>query len=520
MSDPFADTGPDDLTAALKELGEACPGYEKAEQYADGPVEEVFVSQKLRWVMRESGVNFQEILGDVVVDAVANRLKIVTVISDDENVATAIQALDTAAKLPLLRPEVNRNALKFGDFYLWAWLRPDGSLQVVPVDPRNARLLYLPDDPMVPWLAVRRWITNDKHVRVDLAYADRLESYISAKADPNARATVDFQPYVVAGNETHEVSHTFGRPPLYHFSTGLPGDYGTPEHKPFYATQDILLKLALGHMAAVDYTAIPQRYAILNAGRDTTDVEDQDDTRFWDTHVGNDPALRTRTREDKAAFKAQPGSLWISEAVKQYGQFDPADPAAFIDPAVHHLKIGATTCATPLHYFDGVSGSLPSGESLKVALEPLIAKSTARRNVLDDAWVTFYVSVLAVLGFANAAVDIRWAPIEPTSESETWTVARQKQDAGVPEDVTLAEAGYDEETVDKWTDDRSAGLPARLAALVQVGEFLASAATAVAAGAVDQATVNSILASLVGPMASDAAPEDADVDDQPDADAA
>lgn len=498
MSDPAQDPT-DDLTTALKELRDTAPEYVKAEQYADGPVEEVFVSQKIRWVMRNSGVTFQELLGDVVIDAVANRLKIMAVLSDDERVADAITMLDKTAKLKLLRPEVNRKTLTFGDYYLWAWLRPDGSLQVVPVDPRNARLFYEPDDPTVPRLAVRRWQTPDKHVRVDLAYPDRLESYVSAKADPNAKAAQDFLPYVVEGNQTHSVPHSFGRPPLFHFSTGLPGDYGTAEHAPFMATQDILLKLTLGHMSAVDYTSIPQRYALLNEGRDSSDVEDQDDTRWWDTHDAIDPELRTHTREDKAAFKAQPGGLWISAAVKEFGQFDPADPAGFLSPAEFHLKIGAAASSTPLHLFD-MTGDAPSGESLKVAMEPLIAKTSARRDVLDDAWVTFYVCVLAVLGFPNAQIDIRWAPVEPTSESETWSVARAKQDAGVPVDVTLHEGGYDEATVDAWQQEAAAGLPQRLAQLVQVGEFLASAATAVAGGAVTQDQVSAILTSIVGPL--------------------
>lgn len=489
----------DDLTAALTELREACPGYDKAQQYADGPIEEVFVSPKLRRIMKDSGINFQEVLGDVVIDAVANRLKIVTVLSEDENVSAAITVLDKAAKLALLRPEVNRNTLKFGDYYLWSWQRPDGSLQVVPVDPRNARLFYEPDDPMTPRYGIRRWITADKHVRVDLAYADRLDSYISAKADPNAKAAGDFAPYVVEGNESNSVRHPFGRPPLFHFSTTMPGEYGTPEHAAFYATQDILLKLALGHMAAVDFTAIPQRYAILIAGRNTADLEDQDAAVWHDQHDALDPAQRTRSREATANFKAQPGGLWSSDVVKEFGQFEPADPAGFLDPAEFHLKIGAAATSTPLHLFDQ-QGQVPSGESLKVAMEPLLAKAGARLAVLDDGWITWYVAVLAVLGFAGASVDIRWAPVEPTSESETWTVAGQKQANGVPVDVTLTEAGYDAETVESWAQERTSGLPERLVMLGQVGDFLASAATAVAGGAITQERVDAILTTIVGPL--------------------
>lgn len=498
-----------DLADALQELSLAQPAYDKAEQYADGPIEEVFVSAKLRNVMRLSGVNFQEVLGDVVINAVANRLRITAVLSPDEQVTQAIATLDRQARMRLMRPEVNRLTLKFGDYYLMAWERKDGSIQVIQLDPRTARLFYDPDDPMVPLYGIRKWMTADKHIRVELLYNDRCESYISAKADPRAKTPQEFQPYVVPGNTDHIVQHDFGRPPLFHFSTTLPGEYGKPEHEPFYATQDILLKLVIGHMAAVDYTAIPQRYALLEAGVASTEAEDQDDAAYWDTHRAMDPALRTHQREHKSSLQARPGSIWMQRGIKEFGQFDPAPPAGFLDPAVHHLKIGATACATPLHYFDGVSGSLPSGESLRVAMEPLLAKCHDRLGVLDDAWITFYDCVLGVMGFPNPAVDLRWAPVEPTSESDTWSVARQKQDAGVPGDITLVEAGYDEETVEQWQRDNTASLPARVALLDQLGNFFAAMGTAMAAGAVQPDQIESIYQQVMGDLGA----ASGDVDD-------
>jgi hypothetical protein len=490
----------DDLGDALTELAAATPGYDKAEQYADGPIDEVFVSSKLRQVMRLSGVNFQEIMGDVVINAVANRLNITAVLSSDQATSDAIAEFDKSAKMSLLRPEVNRLTLKFGDYYLYAWQRPDGSIRVVNLDARTARLFYDEDDPMMPSYGVRKWARRDKFIRVDLLYPDRVESYISAKADARARVAGDFVPYTVPGNNDHIAKHDFGRPPLFHFSTTIPGEYGKPEHEPFYATQDILLKLTLGHMAAVDYTAIPQRYAIMESGVATTEAEDQDDAAYWETHRAMDPALRTHERERKSSLKAQPGSLWLQRGIKQFGQFDPADPEAFISPEVHHLKKGATTTSTPLHYFDALSGTLPSGESLKVAMEPLISKTGARKDVLDDAWETFYTTILGVMGHKDAQVDVRWAPIEPTSETDTWNVVRAKQENGVPTDVTLTEAGYDAETVEQWEADNDANLPARVALLDQVGAYWASISTAVAAQAMTAEQAATIYQQVMGDL--------------------
>jgi hypothetical protein len=250
----------------------------------------------------------------------------------------------------------------------------------------------------------------------------------------------------------------------------------------------------------VDYTAIPQRYALLEAGVASTEAEDQDDAAYWGTHDATPPGLRTHERERKSSLQARPGSLWMQRGIKAFGQFESADPAGFLDPALHHLKMGATATSTPLHYFDGIAGSLPSGESLKVAMEPLIAKSRARLAVLDDAWLTFYDSVLAVMGHVDAQVDLRWAPVEPTSETDTWTIVRQKQENGVPQDVTLTEAGYDSETVEQWEQDNSSNLPARVALLDQVGNYFAAMATAVAAGAVTAEQADLIYRQVMGDL--------------------
>lgn len=498
-----------DLDDAIQGLDAACPGYDKAEQYADGPIKEVFVSRKIKRILAYSGINFQEVLGCVIVDAVADALKITAVLGDSEPATEAITALDTGNAMQLVRRQVNQLTTKLGDYYLKAWRQQDGSMQVVMVDPRCARVFYGQDDPMTPSYGIHRWDIAGGQIRIDLFYTDRVESYISkvslaARAGRAAKRVLgkaitgaDFEPYTVPGNDSNEVEHDFGRPPLFHFSTDLPGEYGSPEHKPFYGTQDILLKLALSHVTNIDFLTLPQRWAILAEGTDTTEAEDVDDAEFA---FRDDPSQRVRQREATANVKSEPGSLWLQRGIKQFGQFEPAAASGFIEPAEFHLKIGATACRTPLHYFDGLGGGLPSGESLKVAMEPLVTKRGERRDTLDHHWRTFYLAVLKVLGLPEATVDIRWCPVESTSEAATWSVAKQKQDAGVPADQTLVETGYDKEVVDGWREAKESGLPERIVLLGQVGDFLASAATAVAGGSATPEQIGAILTALVGPV--------------------
>lgn len=481
-----------DLDAALQAMRKAEPKYRKAEQYSDGPIEHVFVPPKMRRIMAETGVDFQELLGDTVIDAVADGLDITAILGGDDATNAVIATLDTANAMTLVRPQVNRLTLKYGDYLLKAWVRDDGSLQVVMVDPRQARLFYDPEDPMTPTDGVHRWITADGHVRVDMLYSDRVESFISAKADRNAKRAADFVPYTVGGNESNVIEHEFGRPPLFHFSTDLPGEYGCPEHATFYATQDLLIKNTLALVTALDFAATPQRWAILENGVDTTEAEDQDDEFARFENEGGAQPRRT-SHESVSSLKANAGSVWFQRGIKAFGQFAATDPSVFIEPAEFHLKMGATASRTPLHYFE-TSGEQPSGESRKVAMEPLISKRRARRDTLDHGWVTFYTSVLRVLGLPNATVELRWAPVEPIDEAEVWANAKAKQDAGVPVDVTLIEAGYDKETVEGWAGDTVGNLDD----LVKIGEFLASSATAVAAGAATAEQISAILAKVTG----------------------
>lgn len=489
-----------DLAYALQETARTTRAYDKRQAYADGPVREIFVSHKIRRIMRRSGVNFQELLGDVVIDAVADRLHITTVQADDDNATAAITATDKANALNLVRPQLNRLTLKMGDYYLFAWPRETGGLRIVMVDPRQARLFYEPDDPMTPRYGIRWWVRPDKHKRVDLLYRDRVESYVTKEPGVHATAASQFEPYTVPGNSSHEAPHDFDRPPLFHFSTDLPGEYGCAEHERFMATQDILIKLTLSHMSAVDYTAIPQRYAIMDADSDTTEAEDQDDTLYRYTNDGFDPDERVHQMEGVSSLRSEPGELWYQKGIKQYGEFPPAPPNSFLEPAVHHLKIGATASATPLWYFEGFGSQPAAGVALRSGMEPLLSKTRARRDTLDHSWCVFYGAMLRVLGFPDAEVTLTWAPVEPKDEQETWTVAGLKQDRGVPVDVTLKEGGYDGAVVDGWQRQQAMALPQRIELLGQVGDFLASAATAVAGGSAAPEQIAEILAKVIGPL--------------------
>jgi hypothetical protein len=494
-----------DLGEALDAMEYSDSGYCKAKAYSDGPVEEVFTSRRVRRLLRDSGVSFQTLLGDVVIDAVANKLRIESITSDSDARTALLAAVDEANSMALVRPAVMRRALQLGDSYLWAWPVFDDAGEPVPgrvlisvFGPREMRVLYDEDEPGTPRLAIQKWTTKTtagKRVRVDLIYPDRIEHYIS-QGDRASKAG-DFVPYATEDRDAVE-DNPYGFP-VYHFhGTGLPGEYGTPEHKSFYGTQAKLLKLEIGDMAGIDFATLPQRVALRDAGVKASSPDDLDEDEFAVSPDGR--RTTSPTGDDRTAkLSSEPGSLWDLVGYKDVKQLEPPSAAVFLDRRAAYLREGAVASSTPLHAFDR-TGQIPSGEALKTANEPLDAKSGARKTSFDSTWRRFYAFVLKLLGEDDAPVSLAWAPIESTDVTTKLAQAKQKQELGVPLDQSLTEISYKAEDVARWLEDGDGGLTVRVELLAKLGDAVASFSTAVAAGLLDQSVVQAVITKAIGDL--------------------
>ena len=500
-----------DLADALKSLSEACPAYNKARAYAHGPINEVFASPRLKRILKNKQVSFQDVLGDVVIGAVADKLEITAITTDNEQATEALEAQDLRNKMALLRPHVMRKALEYGDSYLLVWpaREADGTagdaVDISYHDPRTMRVLYDPENTMKPRLAIQKWATEDKLVRVNLYYppADedaggedgraRIERFVSKQRGGRASAENDFEPFRGEGEEPEEY-HDFGFP-VFHFTTTMPGEYGVPEHKPFYPTQDKINKLTVAHMAGVDYYSIPQRWALLEPDFNSSEASQLNEDEFSISPDGE--RTEFKDGQGKSNFSAEPGVVWYQRGVKGFGQFDTADPKAFLDPQQFYLNRGVYATSTPIHLFPG-GGDFPSGKSLRTANAPLDKKTGARLLSFDSTWDGVYGHVLSLLGFTDVVLTIRWAPIQTIDEDEKVELAQQKQQAGVPAEQTLKEdLGYDGDTVDQWMADGEALVPQRVELLNQVASAVSSLVPAETAGVLSAGSVQALFDMIV-----------------------
>lgn len=524
-----------DLDEALSQMKSAAGAYEKAERYYDGDTPEIFASIRVRRMLARWGMNFDFNFAATPVNAVAERLKVTSVTSEDDSLNPVLQKLMDDNMFALQGSNVMRKASTFGDAYVLVWPEIEdgeqtGNINIFYQDPRLVRVFYRDDNPLKVKFAIKRWQVgkglpkttraqmalnrpaDQPPIRVDLYYPDRIERYVSKKGTKGTEVD-DFVPY--QGDEDDDgdtdwvggpvLPNPYGVVPMFHFKTDA-DDYGQPEHKGFYAIQDMIHKLINNFAVVIDYQSFPQRVALMMDGSDSTEPAAVDEGYFAIDYE-QEGVTYPLAGEAQSQMSADPASIWYLQGIKSIQTLDPADPTSFTGPVNDLITWGATITTTPLNRFSP-GGNPASGESLKITDAPFVEKIDTRKLSYGATWKSVFEFALLCLGYTDPVVSISWAPSASSDNLADWQVAKAKQDGGVPVSQTLAENGYPQDKIADWMAKGQADLPQRLSNLVTVGEFLASAATAVAAGAIDTGTVSSILTSIMGDLGDTTEPAD------------
>lgn len=447
-----------DLMQAVDELDAAQKPYHKAKTYFEGTQEEVFASVKLRRALRKTGVAWRINLTRTVVTSVLNRLEINSVSCEDEQVQTYLDELTETNDFAAESDDVHQWGLVYGDAYVIVWPDDEGNVEIAYNSPRTTRVFYDPENPKRKKFASKVWETNDEKVRVNLYFPDRIEKYISRGKKP--KSANEFERYndLFDADESGDevavwpVPNPWGEIPVFHFRTERP--YGRPEHFDAYGPQDIINKLVITQMATNDFHGFPQRYAIagLADGDDDSFEEDLELDADFDPDAEGEAET---SAQSEAKLKGEPGGLWWLENVKSVGQFDVANVDVFLEPFREYVKAMATMTSTPLHFFQGVAGQEPSGESRRRAESPLVKKCLDRIQNFEASWKRVFAFAVKIgLDMEDVPpIDIGWASVESHDDTDAWDVVQAKQESGVPMQQTLIEMGYEKSMVDSWFPD-------------------------------------------------------------------
>lgn len=537
------------LMQALREMDQARVDYALADQMHDGKVGDLPFSERIARLVKRAGVNDIEDLNyaKVPVDTIAEKLGIRAVRVNpkllagqepsEEQKTAAEQYQDTLDQIredndmDIEEDELLLRASKYGDAYLEVWpagvdvdgpddedlpfldelddLPPVDSEPLgavgFPVDiyvdsPMIVRAYYDQEQPRRITHVLKFWekpapeeSEQETYHRATLYDTEGYERWV-CEGDPN-RAE-DWKPLVESEQDEWPAPYPSGvdRIPFFHFRNARP--YGCPEHKPAYGPQRLINKIVSAEGVSIDYQIFPQRYALIDPKADggLLNLVDPDNPEDED----DDPE-----GEGSSQLRAEPGVVWRLNA-KTVGQFDPADPMAFITVLDRYIRAIAELCGIPLDRFTGYT-TPPSGESRRVGSEVLYEKVNARRRRYQRVLADAYQFALQLAGVSeDVVVSVTWEPLAIATGTDDWNVVSAKISNGVPVDRALVEAGYPEDDVKQWLLDQSgADLVRRVALLNQVGTAVQTLASGVAVGMVSREQAADLIARVMGEIATD-----------------
>ncbi len=509
------DQTPEDLTKGYQELVNARPAYERSAAFYEGTVDEVYASQKVTKLLAKFGLDAIDgfNFAHIPVDAIANKLHVRSVTVDNGDTASNNSSPGGSGKKPVNDknnaldqvledlweynecgeefPNLHRNIGKFGDYYMLVWpvlgtdedttnkaydvnksakaLSGDAegldqadpsedskklpSKKVIAVDmichdPLTTRAFYDIENPRKMTYVIRSWEEGEGQsviVRANLYYEDRIERWVHQGRPPKRKNTKSkWRPFNTDGN-SEVLPNPFGQIPFFHYRTDR--TYGKPDHLYAFGPQLAINKLVTSHLATVDYQSFPQRWVLTDPTADNSSLQGTDNDPFA-PEDDSDPE-----DDNFSQLEADPSSVWKLDGFKNVGQFDAANPDAYLKPFDRYVKAMAQVTGIPLHMFDKTGERPPSGENIRQVNEQMNSKAETRQLGVGATHRNVFTFALNLLGFEVERVKVTWRPLEVVSDLTGWQAVNEQQLAGVPPEVTLVEAGYLETEVAPWKEE-------------------------------------------------------------------
>jgi hypothetical protein len=196
--------------------------------------------------------------------------------------------------------------------------------------------------------------------------------------------------------------------------------------------QDMINKLMADMIVAAEYSAFRQRWA-----------------------TGVDIPTQPGTNAADDDFISAVNRLWhVAAPDAKFGEFSQTDLATYvkaIEMLVQHI---ASQTATPPHYLLS-TGVLPSGESLRAAEAPLVAKARRKQRVFGEAWEEVIRIALLMDGIpVEGQVSTIWSDPESRTESEHVDAVMKMKALDVPVQQLWELLGFDPQQIDRFKQMR------------------------------------------------------------------
>lgn len=436
-----------ELKTAVQEILDRTKGYQTAQRYYDGTVDEIFASAKVKRALEKTGNQFRVNYAKTPVDAVGSRLEITGVATLSDQAKQVVDQAWQQNNLELELSQIITNTLIYGDSYVFVWPDEQQQTQIYYNSPLSTVVIYDVENPRKPAYAAKMFpieLEGQQRVRVNLYFAGRICKFISkSESLPITVQDSDFEPFIDEDtDEQGQLLNEYGQIPIFHLSTG------SPEHLSAYGPQNAINKLLISQMSSVEAYGFPTRYVM--AGEHTGSPSD----------FGDD--------DDSNTLSNEPGEVWWLQNVQKVGQFDAAKPETLISPYREYVRAMASVTSTPLSYFENTQTNV-SGEALRAAEAPLVKKVRLRQLAIGSALRKMFLFVLK-LNNLDEDVQLQWRQIESIDTSEQWDIIKKKRDAGLPAEQIWLEHGYDTALIEQWKNAGLLDQPATTNNTTEIGD--------------------------------------------------
>lgn len=405
----------------LKKLDKAlttrAQSIQRYDDYYCGKHPLAFASEKFRKAFGGLFNEFADNWCDLVVDSVEERLNVEgfrfgDATAGDEDAWRIWQANDMDAGSQLAHTE----ALICGTAYGLVWPTEDETTPQITVEhPTQAIIGYQPGNRRNRVAGLKLWLEDDGYYCATVYTADALWKFKSQarSSDTGGVRTATTWVRREVDGEAWPLPNTLGVVPLIE----LPNKPrmlkpGMSEIHKVIPIQDAVNKIVADLLVTSEYQSFRQRWA--------TGIE-----------IPRDP----ETGQEIEQFEATMSRLWRSEDKDaKFGEFSPLDPSGFvkaIELLVQHI---ASQTRTPPHYF-ALTGTYPSGESIKSAETGLVAKARRKMRFFGEGWEEIIRLALFAAGNAAAtdvAVETMWGDPESRTEAEHIDALVKKRALGIP----------------------------------------------------------------------------------------
>jgi hypothetical protein len=435
------------LEEAVKRIKACHMHYRRYYLYYRGVHRLVFASEKWRNAFGYIFQQFADNLCPTVVNVLVDRLQLTQFEADDNATEAHVDAANQlweANKMDVRAGEVMKTAVKCGDSYLLVRLDPRDPekkrIRFYPQNPWNIAVEYDPEDHEVILWGAKLWrLPNGRH-RIVLYFPEGEYHFITKNKEaydgvPEKSEAWEPFPMIETGvNYELKDESEPQRVPIFHFANDAEcGGLGVSELANVLPLQDLLNKSVMDMAVAMEFVALPQRYA-----------------------TGIEIAIDPESGEAQVPFEPGVDKVWATESENvKFGEFPAADLTKMVS-VQDGLRVEiARVSGTPLHHFMLHSGEAPSGEALRALEARLIKKAMDRQGAFGDVWEAIFAYALALLGQEDVTLCAKWTDPAPISDKElAETVKIKKVDIGISQKQAWRELGYTEEEIEKMEGEK------------------------------------------------------------------